>query len=92
MTNPRILSVLTGQSLQIKKALTAGERLEIKITHERTYVTSNYDGDCRGALTLTSSLFRLAVGDNILKPDADEGKANMQINIDYATEIVGIAL
>lgn len=90
--NPRILSVLTGQSIQIKKALTAGERLEIKITHERTYVTSNYDGDCRGALTLTSSLFRLAVGDNILKPDADDGKANMQINIDYATEIVGIAL
>ena len=53
---------------------------------------SNYDGDCRGALTLTSSLFRLAVGDNILKPDADDGKANMQIIIDYATEIVGIAL
>lgn len=92
VANPSILSVLTGQSLQIRKALTAGERLEIKITHERTYVTSNYDGDCRGALTLTSSLFRLAVGDNILKPDADEGKANMQINIDYSTEIVGIAL
>lgn len=92
VVNPRILSVLTGQTLSIKKTLVAGERLEIKITHERTYVTSTIDGDCRGALTLTSNLYRLAVGDNILKPDADDGKSNMQINIDYATEIVGIAL
>ncbi|MCI7810220.1 phage tail family protein [bacterium] len=92
VVNPKILSVLTGETLQIKKTLEAGERLEIRITHERTYVTSSIDGECRGALSLQSNLYRLAVGDNILKPDADSGKANMQINIDYATEIVGIAL
>ena len=92
VVNPKILSVLTGQTLQINKRLVAGERLEIKITHARTYVTSSVDGECRGALSLTSSLYRLAVGDNLLKPDADEGKPNMQISIDYATEIVGIAL
>lgn len=92
VVNPKILSALTGQVLHIKKTLVAGELLEIKITHERTYVTSSIDGDCRGALSLASTLYRLAVGDNILKPDADDGKANMQINIDYATEIVGISL
>lgn len=92
VVNPKIISVLTGQVLQIKKTLSTGERLEIRITHERTYVTSNIDGECRGALALTSSLFRLAVGENILKPDADVGKKNMKINIDYATEIVGITL
>lgn len=90
--NPRITNVLTGQVLQLNKSLVAGERLEIQITHERAYVTSSVDGECRGTLSLKSTLYRLAVGDNILKPDADAGKKNMQINIDYATEIVGIAL
>lgn len=92
VVNPRITSILTGQVLQINKSMSAGERLEIKITHDRTYVTSSVDGECRGALSLSSSLYRLAVGDNFLKPDADSGRKNMQINIDYAAEIVGIAL
>ncbi|MGM9660774.1 MAG: phage distal tail protein [Faecousia sp.] len=92
VVNPKILSVLTGETLKIKKTLAAGERLVIRITHERTYVTSSIDGECRGALSIDSNLYRLAVGENILQPDADTGKKNMQINIDYATEIVGIAL
>lgn len=70
----------------------SGERLEVKITHERTYVTSSVDGDCRGALSLSSNLFELGVGDNVLKPEAESGLYNMQVNIDFAIEIVGIAL
>ena len=82
----------TGKFLLIKKSLVSGERLVVEITHERTYVTSSVDGDCRGALSLSSNLFRLNVGDNVLKPEADAGLSNMQVNIDFATEIVGIAL
>ena len=72
--------------------MVAGERLVVEITHDRTYVTSNIDGDCRGALSLSSNLYELNVGDNVLKPEADEGLTNMQVNIDYSMEIVGIAL
>lgn len=90
--NPKITNATTGKFLLIKKTLVSGERLVVEITHERTYVTSSVEGDCRGALSLTSNLFRLDVGDNVLKPEASSGLENMQVDIDFATEIVGIAL
>ena len=90
--NPKITNATTGKFLLIKKTLVSGERLVVEITHERTYVTSSVDGDCRGALSLSSNLFRLDVGDNVLKPEAASGLENMQVEIDFATEIVGIAL
>ena len=92
VVNPKITNATTGKFLLIKKTLVSGERLVVEITHERTYVTSSVDGDCRGALSLSSNLFRLDVGDNVLKPEAASGLENMQVEIDFATEIVGIAL
>lgn len=90
--NPKITSVNTGKFLAINKTLIAGERVVVEITHDRTYVTSSIDGDIRGALSLKSTLNRLEVGDNVLKPEADEGKSQLEVSIDFATEIVGIAL
>jgi hypothetical protein len=92
VVNPKITNATTGKFLLIKKTLVDGERLAVQITHDRTYVTSNVDGDCRGALSLSSNLFELGIGDNVLKPEADSGLNNMQVNIDFAIEIVGIAL
>jgi hypothetical protein len=92
VVNPRITNATTGKYLLIKKTLVSGERLVVQITHDRTYVTSNVDGDCRGALSLSSNMFELNVGDNVLKPEAESGLSNMQVNIDFAIEIVGIAL
>lgn len=90
--NPKITNATTGKYLLIKKQLVSGERLIVQITHDRTYVTSNIEGDCRGSLSLKSNLFELDVGDNVLKPEADEGAENMQVDIDFAIEIVGITL
>ena len=90
--NPKITNVNTGKFLSINKSLIAGERVVVEITHERTYVTSSVDGDIRGALSLKSTLNRLEVGDNVLKPEADEGKSQLEVSLDFATEIVGIAL
>lgn len=92
VVNPRISNATTGKFILVKKTLVSGEQLVIRITHDRTYVTSNIDGDCRGALSLSSNLFELDVGDNVLKPEADSGLSNIQVNIDFAIEIVGIAL
>lgn len=90
--NPQILDAASGKFIRLNKSLAAGERVVIEITHDRTYVTSSVDGECRGALELTSSLYRLAVGDNVLKPTADEGMDNLQVSIDFAEEIVGISV
>lgn len=90
--NPQILDAASGKFIRLNKSLAAGERVVIEITHDRTYVTSSVDGECRGALELTSSLYRLGVGDNVLKPTADEGLDNLQVSIDFAEEIVGISV
>lgn len=90
--NPQILDAASGKFIRLNKSLAAGERAVIEITRDRTYVTSSVDGECRGALELTSSLYRLAVGDNVLKPTADEGLDNLQVSIDFAEEIVGISV
>lgn len=90
--NPKLTNVNTGKFMEINKSLIAGERVVVEITHDRTYVTSSVDGDIRGALSLKSTLNRLEVGDNVLKPEAEEGKSQLEVSIDFATEIVGIAL
>lgn len=92
VVNPKITNATNGKFLQIKKSLESGERLVVEITHDRTYVTSSVDGDCRGALGLKNTLYELDVGDNVLKPEAESGKSNLQVEISFATEIVGIAL
>ena len=90
--NPQILDAATGKFLRINKTLAAGERVVVEITHDRTFVTSSVDGECRGALEITSSLYRLAVGNNVLKPTADSGLDDLQVSIDFAQEIVGISV
>ena len=78
--------------MAINKTLIAGERVVVEITHDRTYVTSSVDGDIRGALSLKSTFNRLEVGDNVLKPEAEEGGKQLEVSVDFATEIVGISL
>ena len=90
--NPKLIDAATNKYLLLNKELVAGERVVIEITHERTFVTSSVDGECRGALDLKSNFFRLKVGENVLKPEADEGKNNLLVNVSYAIEVVGIAL
>lgn len=92
VVNPQIADAATNNFLLVNKTLVAGERVVVEITHERTYVTSSVDGECRGALDLKSNYYRLAVGDNVIKPTAASGRENLQVDIDFATEIVGISL
>ena len=91
-SNPKITNVKTGKFMAINKSLVAGERVVVEITHDRTYVTSSVDGDIRGALSLKSTLNRLDVGDNVLKPEAEEGGNQLEVSVYFATEIVGISL
>jgi len=92
VVDPKLIDAKTNKYLLLNKTLVAGETVVVQITHERTYVTSSVDGECRGALDLGSSFYRLAVGDNVIKPEATSGKEYLQVNIDFATEVVGIAL
>lgn len=92
VVNPKLIDASTNAYLLLNKTLVAGETVVVEITHERTYVNSSVDGECRGALDLGSSFFRLKVGDNVIKPEAESGKANLNVQIDFAVEVVGIAV
>lgn len=92
VVNPKLIEASTNEYLLLNKSLVAGEKVVIEITHERTYVNSSVDGECRGALDLGSSFFRLKVGDNVIKPEASSGKSNLNVRIDFASEIVGVAV
>lgn len=90
--NPKITNANNGETMIINKSMVTGERVVVEITHDRTYVTSSVDGNIRGALDLDSTLFRLGVGDNVLKPEADSGLDQLEVQINFATEIVGVTL
>lgn len=90
--NPKLIEASTNEYLLLNKSLVPGEKVVVEITHERTYVTSSVDGECRGALDLGSSFNRLKVGNNVIKPEATVGKTNLKVEINYAEEIVGVAL
>lgn len=92
VTNPKIVDAKTNNYLLVKKSMVAGERLVVEITHDRVYVTSSADGECRGALDIKSKFYRLRVGDNVIKPEADSGKNNLSVSIDYAVEKTGVVL
>lgn len=92
VVNPKLIDAATNEYLLLNKTLVAGEKVVVEITHERTYVNSSVDGECRGALDLGSSFFRLKVGDNVIKPEATSGKTNLNVKMDYAVEIVGVAV
>ena len=91
-SNPKLTNVSTGKYLLIERDMVAGERVVVEITHSKTYVTSSVEGDIRGALLLESNLFELAVGDNVLKPEAASGSDQLEVTIDFATEKVGVSL
>lgn len=92
VTNPKIIDAKTNNYLLVKKSMVAGERLVVEITHDRVYVTSSVDGECRGALDIKSKFYRLRVGDNVIKPEADSGKNNLSVSVDYAIEKTGVVL
>ena len=90
--NPRITNVTTGEVLMLNKAMIPGETVVVEITHGLTYVTSSVDGSIRGALDLDSTLFRLSLGDNVLKPEAETGLDQLQVVIDFAPEMAGVTV
>lgn len=92
VTNPKIIDAMDNNYLLVEKSMVAGERLVVEITHDRLYVTSSVDGECRGALDIKSKFYRLRVGDNVIKPEADSGKNNLSVSIDYAIEKTGVVL
>lgn len=91
-SNIGIENMLTGETLRLEKTLVEDEHIVIQTSHGKTTVTSSKDGDCRGALTLESTLYRIHTGDNAWKPTADSGLENVEMSVSFAEESAGVTV
>lgn len=91
-SNVGIENMLTGETLRLEKTLVEDEHIVIATSHGKTTVTSSKNGDCRGALTLESTLYRIHTGDNAWKPTADSGLENVQMSVTFAEESAGVTV
>lgn len=89
---PLLEDAKSDRTLKLNKSLITGEIVTIEATYERINVTSTVDGECRGALDIASNLFDLQTGDNVWKPGAESGLENLQIDVTYSIEKVGISV
>lgn len=88
--NPKIINVTTGEELIINKTLIVAEKIVVETTHGVTNVVSSVDGNIRGALDLDSTFFRLTIGNNVLKLEAESGVDQLEVKVSFAPEITGV--
>lgn len=92
VVNPKISNMLTGEHLLINRTMAVKEHISVEIGHDRTRVISSVSGDISGALSLSSGLFSLDVGDNFLKPEAESGLGDLDVTIRFSEEKVGMTV
>lgn len=93
-TNPIITNMRTLEILKINGTLHAGDRLDIYRTEDnilRAELTSNEDvSDVISWIDESSTLFELAVGDNLISAYDDEDGANMVATINYSPAMAAV--
>lgn len=87
IVNPRIFSETSGEVLQFIGSVEVGEILKLTQTTKNILVTKiHVDGSETNEFSMLddeSSFFRLKVGDNVLKNEADEGESGMITQVSF---------
>lgn len=94
VTKPRIYNMATGEYVRILKTMTEGERLTISTEGDELTVTiTASDGtetDGFQYLDVESMPFKLDVGENFIKTDAEENTQALRASISFHTSFVGV--
>nr|DAI10799.1 MAG TPA: tail protein [Caudoviricetes sp.] len=92
--NPYAQDIDTGEKVRVLKTLSAGESVTISTEGEELAVTlTAADGtetDGFQYLDIESIPFRLALGDNHIKTDADEGGEGLRASISFRPAYAGV--
>lgn len=92
--NPYAQDIDTGETVRVLKTLSAGESVTISTEGEELSVTlTAADGtetDGFQYLDIESIPFRLALGDNHIKTDADEGGEGLRSSISFRPAYAGV--
>ena len=93
LSNPMITKVVDGLPfLKISKDLVAGEKITIDMTSDTLTVTTNLYGaetDAFNFFDIDSTIFKLDVGDNLIRYDADVNRDGLECIISYNPTYTG---
>lgn len=93
VVNPMLYNVNTREFLKINKTLIAGEVLTVTTHFSSKRVETHKNGVVENAfnyIDLESTFLLLTPGDNLLRYDADEGLDNLEIDIYYNPQYLGV--
>jgi len=93
VVNPMLYNVNTREYIKINKTLTAGEILSVTTHFSNKRIESYKDGVTTNAfnwIDLDSTFLQLEPKDNLLRYDADEGLDNLELDIYYNPEYLGV--
>ncbi len=92
--NPYAQSLDTGEKVRVLKTLSAGETLNVSTEGEELTVTlTAADGTVSDGfeyLDIDSVPFRLSLGENHIKTDADEGGTGLRASISFRPAFAGV--
>ncbi len=93
VVNPTLYNVNTREYIKINKTLTVGEVLTVTTHFSNKRIESFKDGITTNAfnqIDLDSTFLQLEPKDNLLRYDADDGLDNLEIDIYYKPEYLGV--
>lgn len=94
VVNPSILNVYTQEFIKVKRTLSAGDKLVIDTTFGNKKVemikTNGVAQNVFNYITLDTTFLQLAIGDNLLRYNAEQGIDNLEIGIYYTPKYVGV--
>ncbi|HQE49930.1 MAG TPA: phage tail family protein [Fervidobacterium sp.] len=91
--NPSLINVYTREFITINKVMQAGEKITITTDFANKRVVSEYEGIKQSALQYldpNSTFLQLAVGENVLRYDAEENIDNLQVLLYYTPKYLGV--
>ena len=93
VTNYGIADTRSGAVLKFEDTLNSGEQLRLRQIGGRIVAEKTVDGEILGAmgyLSDDSTLFHLAVGDNVLTAIADEGLSDLRASVQFNAAYMGV--
>ena len=93
VVNPMLYNVNTREYIKINKTLVSGEILTVTTHFSNKRIESYKDGVTTNAfnwIDLDSTFLQLEPKDNLLRYDADDGLDNLEIDIYYNPEYLGV--
>lgn len=93
LTNPSLTNIGTQQFIKLNRTMESGEVIRVNTNKGKKKVMQNLSGvetDIMNLLTLDSDFLQLAVGDNLLRYNADTNVDNLEVSIYYNPSYLGV--